>query len=36
VLNKQDLTKAIKCLEVALQQYPGRVENASAAQATAL
>jgi len=32
VLNKQDLTKAMKCLEVALQQYPGRVENAAAAQ----
>ncbi|HZG00151.1 MAG TPA: pyridoxal phosphate-dependent aminotransferase [Chitinophagales bacterium] len=36
VLNKQDLTKAMKCLEVALQRYPGRVENTSTAQATAL
>jgi len=26
VLNVEDLKKAVKCLEVALQQYPGRIE----------
>lgn len=33
VLNKEELSKAIKCLEIALQEYPGRVENTPSAQA---
>jgi aspartate aminotransferase len=26
VLNRQDLSEAMDCLQVALQQYPGRIE----------